>query len=272
MSTPTEHQPETPTSSATESADQTRSNRGESEPRSPAETDTCGTGPNTLAIDVGGEGTKMLVLNSQGIPLTDRLRQLTPRPAVPEAVIGVIEEMVQGLPPFDRVSVGFPGVVVGGSIQTAPNLDDAAWRGHPLARNLQERLQRPVRVCNDADLQGYGVVLGQGVELVLTLGTGLGSALFSDGRLVPNLELAHHPFRKKLTYEQLVSNAELKRVGRIKWSRRVLGMLQQIQPIWNVQLIHIGGGNARKIKLPLPDNVRQFSNVEGLRGGIRLWD
>jgi polyphosphate glucokinase len=121
-------------------------------------------------------------------------------------------------------------------------------------------------------LQGYGVIRGIGVELVFTLGTGLGSALYSNGHLVPNLELAHHPFDKNSTYEQRVSNSELKKVGRKKWNRRVRQVIEQIEPIFNYDILYIGGGNAKKLIGELSAKIRIFENVEGMTGGIRLWN
>lgn len=225
----------------------------------------------TLAVDIGGEGTKMLLLDAAGAPITPRARQLTPTPATPSAVLSLIQRMAKELPPFARVSVGFPGVVTRGIVQTAPNLGTELWRGRALADDLSESLGCPVRVCNDADLQGFGVIGGQGVELVLTLGTGLGTALFTDGHLVPNFELGHHPYRKQRTYEERLSNTELKSIGKQRWSRRLLRVIEQLEPIYNYEVLHLGGGNARKIQHELPKNVRVFTNVEGMRGGIRLW-
>src|SRR5690606_415319 len=172
----------------------------------------------TLSVDIGGTGTKMLVLDHLGTPLNERARRLTPQPALPAAVLETIGQMLAEQPPFDRVSVGFPGVVTRGIVRTAPNLDTAAWRGFPLERALLEIVGCPVRALNDADLQGYGVIAGRGVELVLTLGTGMGAALFTDGHLVPNLELGHHPFEKGHSYEERVSDAELKRIGKPRWN------------------------------------------------------
>ena len=136
---------------------------------------------------------------------------------------------------------------------------------------MQKLTNAPSRVINDADLQGCGVVEGRGVELVLTLGTGLGSALFVDGRLVPNLELGHQPFKKGKTYEQRVSDAALKRIGKRHWMRRVREALEQISLVFNPRVIHLGGGNAQHLKNQMPKNARLFTNVEGMTGGIRLW-
>src|SRR5262249_50735609 len=144
-------------------------------------------------------------------------------------------------------------------------------RDHDFQSELARICGVPVRVINDADLQGFGVVEGRGVELVLTLGTGLGSALFVDGHLVPNLELGHHPLKKGKTYEERVCDAELKRLGKKEWSRRVLEALEQIDPIFNPRTIYLGGGNAEHVKLKLPSHVKKFANVDGMTGGFKLW-
>jgi polyphosphate glucokinase len=141
-----------------------------------------------------------------------------------------------------------------------------------LSEQLAERLERPVRAINDVDLQGLGVVRGDGVELVLTLGTGMGAALFTDGVLVPNLELGHHPFRDRQSYEDLVRDSELKRIGPVEWTARVLDAIEQIEPIFNYDQLHLGGGNAQNLQAELPDNVRIFSLAEAMRGALKLWD
>jgi len=115
------------------------------------------------------------------------------------------------------------------------------------------------------------VVTGTGVEMVLTLGTGLGCALFVNGRYVPNLELAHHPLRKGRTYEEHVGNEAYEKVGKKKWNKRVRQVLAQVQPIFNPDLIYLGGGNAKHLKGDLPRNVKVTENVAGLLGGIALW-
>jgi polyphosphate glucokinase len=159
-----------------------------------------------------------------------------------------------------------------GVAQNAPNLGDELWRGVRLNEQLTQLLQRPVRAVNDADLQGLGVVRGKGVELVLTLGTGMGAALFTDGVLVPNLELAHHPLRDGQTYEDLVRDSELKRIGPVEWTGRVLNAIEQLEPIFNYDTLHLGGGNVRHLQAELPNNVRVFSLAEALRGALKLWD
>jgi polyphosphate glucokinase len=226
----------------------------------------------TLCIDIGGTGIKGIVVDPAGSPLTERGRLPTPRPAVPDAVLATIGELILGQAEFDRVSVGFPGVVLDGITRTAPNLENATWAGYPLVDVLSARLGRPVRVANDADIQGLAAIEGRGLEMLITLGTGLGSAMYVDGRLVPNLELGHHPFRRGKTYEDLVSNAERKRIGKRRWNRRVRRVIAQIAPIFNYRRLYIGGGNARHlIGDDLPENVSVIDNVAGLLGGVKLW-
>ena len=227
---------------------------------------------NTLAVDIGGGSIKALALDDQGAPVTETLSRPTPSPAAPDAVFKLIHDMADTLPPHLRVSVGFPGVVKDGVAQNAPNLGDELWRGVRLHERLTRLLQRPVRVLNDADLQGLGVVTGKGVELVLTLGTGMGAALFTDGLLVPNLELGHHPLRDGQTYEDLVRDSELKRIGPVEWTGRVLNAIEQLEPIFNYDTLHLGGGNVRHLQAELPNNVRVFSLAEALRGALKLWD
>jgi len=224
----------------------------------------------TLAIDIGGTGIKAMVVSPNGKPLTKRARVKTPRPATPAAVLKTIAEMANRQGQFDRVSVGFPGVVRRGVTATAPNLD-GNWRGFKLTEMLARRLGRPVRVANDADVQGFGAIEGRGVELVLTLGTGMGSALFVDGRLVPNLEMAHHPFQRGRTYEELLGDRARKKVGGKKWNRRLLRAIRTLDHLFNYDHLYLGGGNAQKIGVKLPSNATIVENVAGLLGGVALW-
>ncbi len=226
----------------------------------------------TLAVDIGGGSIKLLALSREGALMTDTLTQPTPQPAAPDAVFTLIRDLANTLPPHRQVSVGFPGVVKDGVTLNAPNLGDELWRGVALSERLGQLLQRPVRAANDVDLQGLGVVRGRGVEMVLTLGTGMGAALFTDGVLVPNLELGHHPFRDGKTYEDLVRDSELKRIGPVEWTTRVLDAIEQIEPIFNYDTLHLGGGNAQNLKSALPDNVRVFTLAEAMGGALKLWD
>lgn len=227
-------------------------------------------GPSTLAIDIGGTHLKAVVLGPDGSMLVDEVVVATPHPCPPRVLLKATDRMIQALPGFDRVSVGFPGVVRAGTIITAPHLGTRSWHRFPLADTLAARLDRPVRVLNDADVQGFGLITGQGLEMVLTLGTGAGTALFRDGELMPHLELAHHPIHNDLTYDEYIGADALNRKGVKKWRRRVHRTIAILRSLVNYDILHIGGGNAGKIIDP-PQDVRIGRNQAGLTGGIRLW-
>lgn len=227
-------------------------------------------GPKTLAVDIGGTGVKVIVLDSAGNALTERGRIETPHPATPDAVIGCIKILAGQQGEFDRVSVGYPGVVRNGVTMSAANMAPQ-FIGYNLAGDLEKELGKPTRVANDADVQGFGAISNVGLEMVITLGTGLGSALFMNGRLVPNLELAHHPFRKGKTYEENVGKAAMELLGKKKWNKRVAEAIALLDRVFNYDTLYIGGGNAKKIKFELPPNVKTVPNVAGLLGGIALW-
>ena len=224
----------------------------------------------TLAVDIGGTGIKVMVLDEAGKPLTEPGRVETPQPATPSAVMQAIVGLAREQGEFERVSVGFPGVVRYGVAVTAPNLGPM-WKGFELANVLSKKFGRPVRVANDADVQCFGVIAGRGVELVITLGTGFGSALFVDGTLVPNLEVAHHPFRRGKTYEDTLGLAALKKAGQKRWNKRLAKAIQTLECLFNYDCLYIGGGNAKKVTIELPANVKVVENVAGLLGGIALW-
>ena len=225
----------------------------------------------TLCIDIGGTGIKAIVVGMDGNPLTERSRLPTPKPAKPKNVLSVIKKVVEAQGEFDRISIGFPGVVEDGVAKTAPNLDPK-WAGFHLAEEIEKIFRKPVRIANDADIQGLAVIEGRGVEMLITLGTGMGAGLYINGHLVPNLELGHHPLVKGKTYEERVSNAERKRVGNARWNKRVLEAIAQLEPIFNYRVLYVGGGNAKYLDpKKLPENVRVIENVAGLLGGIRLW-
>ncbi|MEO0885391.1 MAG: ROK family protein [Cyanobacteria bacterium J06648_10] len=228
----------------------------------------------TLAVDIGGSGIKALVLDEAGEPLSERDRIKTPKTATPEAVIDVIKTLVAQQGEFDRVSVGFPGVVREGVIYTAVNLHpdwEKIWKKYDLAGELSQIVGKPVRVANDADLQGLGAMQGKGVELVATLGTGIGGALFTNGHLVPNLELGHNKFRKGQTFEEQLGRAAAKKISRKVWNSRLLKAIELWERVFNYDQLYLGGGEVKHIEIDLPENVTVVPNVLGLIGGIKLW-
>lgn len=227
-------------------------------------------GPITLAIDIGGTGLKAMLLDAEGKPLSERLRVLTPAIPTPRAVLKSLDGMRRQLPRFDRVSVGFPGVTKHGITYTAVNLH-VRWMNFPLEAELQKLWKKPVRVANDASVQGYGAVRGHGVEMILTLGTGMGSAIFTDGHLCPGLELGHHPWKSGKTYEDLLGKRGLEKHGKKKWNAYLLEAIAQTEKLFNWDHLYLGGGNTKKIDFKPPKNVSIVSNETGLLGGVALW-
>ncbi|MBI2943035.1 MAG: ROK family protein [Candidatus Wallbacteria bacterium] len=225
----------------------------------------------TLAIDIGGSGIKASVLDDSGQMLTERVRVETPKPCPPQVAVEAISGLVASLPSFDRISVGFPGVVRHGRVLTAVNLGDEDWRGFDLANALEETLRKPARLLNDADMQGFAAIEGKGVELVVTLGTGVGTAIFEDGRLGPHLEIAHHILWKGKTYEEYVGNAARQAVGNKKWNNRLKRVIRSLRRLTYFDKLHLGGGNAKKVTIELDPDVRIVSNTAGILGGIALW-
>jgi polyphosphate glucokinase len=228
--------------------------------------------PLTLAIDIGGTGLKGAVLDSNGELFTDRIRVPTPEKRTPETVVEALVELVGQLGHFDRVSVGFPGVIRRGLVLTAPHLGTEDWRNFPLAKTLGERLKAPVRILNDASVQGYGVISGNGVECVITLGTGVGFALYENGVLGPHMELGRYPVHKNTLLDDYLGNVAFRKISRKHWNRRVHRVLGYLDTLVAYDLLYIGGGNAKHIRLDLPDNVKIVPNEAGVTGGIKLWE
>ncbi|MGC2160871.1 MAG: ROK family protein [Silvibacterium sp.] len=226
--------------------------------------------PITLAVDIGGSGLKVMALDAKGNPLTERLRTPTPDPAMPARMLAALEKMREQMPACDRASVGFPGVIKRGKILTAANLHPR-WIGFPLEATLEKQWKIPVHLANDAAVQGYGAIRGKDVELVLTLGTGMGSALFTNGHLCPGLELGHHPWRKGKTYEDYFGRKGLEKYGKKHWNRLLAKAIEQTAHTFNWDHLYIGGGNARLINFKLPESVSIISNEDGLLGGVALW-
>ncbi len=226
---------------------------------------------NVLSIDIGGTGLKAAVVDEAGNMLTQRVRVGTPHPSPPDVIVDALVNLVAPLSDYEGISVGFPGVVRQGRVLTAPNLGNDVWNDFDLAGALANRLGKPVHVLNDADMQGFAAIEGKGVEMVITLGTGFGSALFMDGLLAPHLELSQHIFRKGETYNDQLGNLTLKAIGKKKWNRRVRLAIDALRTLTNFDALYIGGGNAAKINFELEPNIKTISNEDGLKGGAWLW-
>jgi polyphosphate glucokinase len=228
----------------------------------------------TLAIDVGGSSIKAIILQDDGTNVSARSIIHTPHPATPDAIVATLIDLSTKLGEYDLISIGFPSVVENGVTRGAINLHPD-WDGFPLAQVLQNKLDKPIRIANDADVQGCGAISGQGVELVITLGTGFGSSLFLNGKLLPNLELGQHIWRDRHTYEDCLGQAALDQVGEAIWNTRLLEVIATLYKLFNYDKLYIGGGNARLVNLALSpklsDKVAIVSNDFGLIGGLALW-
>ena|ERR1700733_11535882 len=242
--------------------------------------------PFTLSLDIGGTGLKASVLDAEGAMVADRVRVATSYPLPPEKFLQMIKRLVAPLPKAERASVGFPGMVRGGLVLSAPHFSTKHGPGSPtdpelaklwsrfdLAHHLTELFGIPTKVANDADIQGLAVVAGQGLELVITLGTGFGTGLFYDGQLMPHLEIAHQPFRKGETYNDQLGEAARKEVGETRWNKRVHKAIANLRSLMVFDHLYIGGGNSRRVvRDDLPGDVTIVDNTAGILGGIKLWE
>ncbi|MGN8109260.1 ROK family protein [Paraburkholderia sp. 22098] len=229
-----------------------------------------------LAIDVGGTGLKAAIIDADGKMQTERLRVATPHPCTPDQLVDALAKLVEPLvakAPPALMSIGFPGVVRNNRILTAPHFGVEGWHDFALADLLAQRLGGlPVRMINDAEMQGFAAIEGEGLEFVLTLGTGAGTALFRDGELMPHLELAHHPVSKKgVAYDEYIGDAAREKAGNKRWNRRVEKVIRILESLVNYDKLWIGGGNAARLTFQLPANVATVSNDAGIEGGARLW-
>ncbi len=244
--------------------------------------------PFTLAVDCGGGGIKASVLDAAGTLHVPAVRVPTPYPLPPERLAETIAAIAAGLPPAGRATVGVPGMIRHGVVVATPHYVTrsgprttvlpelvAAWHGCDVRALLEARLGVPTLVLNDAEVHGAGVVSGTGLELVLTLGTGLGSALFDGGRIAPHLELSHAPVRWGTTYDAYVGQHERARLGDGLWSRRVRRVVEGFRPVFHWDRLYLGGGNSRAITAAtlerLGDDVVVVPNQAGIVGGVRAW-
>lgn len=224
-----------------------------------------------LTLDIGGSKIKGAVLDQDGTIVEPYRKVPTPKEAHPENVINAIETLVKDFEAYDKISVGFPGYIKRGIVYTAPNLGTPQWAHVNLNGLVRNALQKPVRIANDADLHALGIVQGEGLEMVITLGTGFGSALLLDGNLLPHLEMAHHAVTQKHTYDTYIGNRALEDKGPKKWNQRMKKVLAMLKTVFNYDALYIGGGNADELTMKLDDNIHIVTNKDGIKGGARLW-
>jgi polyphosphate glucokinase len=247
-----------------------------------------GQGPRTLAIDCGGSGIKASVLDAAGTMHAPAIRVPTPYPLPPDRLVATVVEIAARLPAADRVTVGMPGMIRHGVVVATPHYvmrsgphtrsDPVlveAWAGFDMQAAVAVAVGIPALVLNDAEVHGAGVISGTGTELVLTLGTGLGSALFDGGALAPHLELSHAPVRRGTSYDSFIGQIERARLGDALWSRRVRRVIDGLRPVFWWDRVYLGGGNARRVTPQvlerLGDDVVVVPNQAGIVGGVRAW-
>lgn len=239
----------------------------------------------TLSFDIGGTWSKAALLGPDGEVLTGPVRVPTPYPCPPDAFVGFLAGLAAELGPCDRVSVGLPGMVRGGHVLATPHFVTEAgpftprradlveaWAGWNAAAELHKAFRRPVRVVNDAEMAGVGVIEGAGFEVLLAFGTGLGAALFDDGRLLPKLELSQAPFRAGQSYDQQLGDHARSALGEARWARRVAAALDRWHAVLWWDRLYLGGGNAEHLLGRIDRAATWVGNEAGLRGGHRLWD
>jgi polyphosphate glucokinase len=224
-----------------------------------------------LCIDVGGSGLKAAIISSRGKYLAKRVRVKTPKARKPKQIVAALAALVAPLGKFDHVTIGFPGVVRDGKVVSAPHFGTKHWKGFALAAAMRKKLKKPIKLLNDADVQGLAVIRGKGLELVCTLGTGLGTAWFRDGELMPHMDLSHLTLRKKDDFDILVGDQTRRRIGSRQWNRRIKKLITVLQTVFNYDHLYLGGGNSACVNFRLPRNVTIVSNDAGMEGGAFAW-
>ena len=225
----------------------------------------------SLAIDIGGTLIKTAVVDHNGALVSDFVTTPTPKPATPDAVMALIARVIERLPAFARISVGFPGVVCQTHVVTAPNLGTEYWKYFDLEQALAFQFGKPVRILNDAIVYGLGIAKGPGRECVLTFGTGMGCALFCEGSAFHGLELGQHYAVNDTNYDQYIGHAAYLAIGLEDWNKRAERVIAAVHRLTNSDRIYIGGGNSRRITFTLPDWAIVVPPSRGVAGGARLW-
>lgn len=243
----------------------------------------------TLSIDCGGSFIKSSVLDESGTMHAAPRRITTPYPLTTDRFLETIAEIAASLPEAVRATVGIPGMIRNGVVVATPHYINEAgphtklspelksqWWGFDAQSALQETLKIPTKVLNDAEVHAAGVITGTGLEIVMTLGTGLGFAVFHGGKLSPHFELSHATVRRNTTFDTWIGERERKRMGNTFWSRRVRLMVSELRPVFLWDRLYIGGGNShnilqRDLQL-MGGDVVIVPNTAGIAGGVRAWE
>ena len=244
--------------------------------------------PMTLAIDCGGGGIKGSGVDERGTMIAPAIRTPTPYPLPPELLIEVAQDLANKLPQADRVTMGMPGMIRHGVVVATPHYITRSgprskvvpelverWDHFDMGRGIEKALGLPTRVLNDAEVAGAGVITGTGLEMIITLGTGLGNAVFDSGVLAPHVEVSQGFVRWGLTYDDYIGEHERLRLGDAHWSRRVRRVIDGLRPMYMWDRLYLGGGNSKLItsghRARLGDDVIIVPNDAGIIGGVRAW-
>ena len=243
----------------------------------------------TLSVDVGATSIKAATVDPSGVLTSSIRRRRTRYPLDPDTLVALIAELAGALPATRRVGVGFPGLVRHGCVVSAANLarsggpgtpiDDElvrCWDGFDLAGAVAGALGIETRVANDADVAALSCSTGQGVELTVTLGSGVGTGLVVDGRLAPHLELSELSLGSVTCLDDLVGEAVRKHLDPAEWDARVVAVIEQLDRIVRFDRCALTGGNARRLRRDalgeLLARIEVVPDDAGLAGGVRLYD
>ena len=243
----------------------------------------------TLAVDCGGTGIKASVLDESGDVLIDFPYLKTPYPISPNLLQTIIKDFVVADHRINRVTVGLPGMIRNGKVIVIPHYVNhrgprgivdphlkKAWYGFDMQTALNKKLKLPTLVLNDAEIHGASVITSKGLETVLTFGTGLGCAIFNDGKLAPHLEISHATIRYGKSIDAWIGEISRRRMGNQLWSRRVKALIEELYPMIVWDKLYIGGGNSSRIsKSALRSfdyKVKIIPNSAGVTGGVKAWD
>ena len=243
----------------------------------------------TLAIDCGGLSLKASVLDGAGTLHAQPIKIPTAYPLSPKRLIEAFDELAASLPAFDRLTIGMPGMIRHGVVVHTPHYINTKgpltkvdpellelWRGFDMQSAVSKYFNKPALVMNDAEVHAAGLISGSGLEVVITLGTGLGFCMFDGGKLAPHFELSHAPVRRSTSYDTWIGEHERRRLGDMFWSRRIQSMVDDLRPVFWWDRLYIGGGNSRRIRpeilKTLGDDVVIVSNTAGILGGVRAWE
>jgi polyphosphate glucokinase len=226
--------------------------------------------PRTLVVAIDPPEVVATLIAPTGAVIGTAVRATLADDAEPAQVLPAIWTLAEELGELDRVTVGFPGAVVGGVTHRAAGLGPA-WDGFDLAAALQQQSLRPARVVDDADLVAHAAIAGVGVELVVTIGARFAAKLLLDGKPLPGFALGAHRFRKKATYADYIAGDAFAKHGRKKWNARVRKVIASLLATFAPTRLYVGGRDARFIYGELPPNV-EVLGPPSLAAALWLWE